>query len=153
MRYEINFGGKIMGTQSTPFGVEKDPKVLEGVSGSLGPWTPAEPSHSAPPPTPKPSFSLPNPFRTDLPAGLNPYYFATEATAKTLATLLKGEARLAIQDPNAGAGIAPWEVYFSNAVPKPLTWNAAMLYGYLAGINGQGGSAVAHPDYQVPVSA
>ena len=78
-----------------------------------------------------PAFSLPNPFRTDLPAGLEPQYFATEMTAMVLASALGGVARLN-SDPNAGGMEAVWVVDFksSNGKSTRITWNAGELYLY-----------------------
>jgi hypothetical protein len=86
-----------------------------------------------------PAFSLPNPFRTDLPADLNPEEFATEETARALAAYLGGTARLETSAPQAFP--VPWMVDLTLPSGKVWqTWNAGLLYLYLQ----------AHAGFRVP---
>ena len=85
-------------------------------------------------------FSLPNPYRTDLPATLNAQEFATASTASIMAVILGGTARLE-SDPNLGGMEPIWMVDFPSASGRlQITWNAALLYRYYQ----------MHPDYKIP---
>ena len=74
------------------------------------------------------SFTVTQPYRTDLPEGLNPYFFATLETANALAAKFGGTA---YQEPT-GPGILNGEPAFFISFPgKRVDWNAGMLYQYL----------------------
>lgn len=127
-------GASAQAAVPTPYGNEADPtkgqpfNPLAIFSQHTGPGYTT--SNVAAPVAAAPAFSLPSPFRTDLPPGLEQQYFATELTASIMASILGGKARLN-SDSNLGGMVPVWVVdFFSPGGVTHQTWNAGYLYLY-----------------------
>jgi len=113
---------------------------INALQGGLAPFVPAgygpgyTESNVIPAPAPAPTSPVveAQPFRTDLPPGLNVKQFATQETAITLATKFGGTVYLEPGN-NPGSGVPALYISFPNSKP----WNAGDLYEELQ----------QHPDY------